>query len=33
MTRQGRGQPVRLAGEPGLEITMPTGIGRDELPA
>ena len=29
--RQGRGKPVRRAGEPGLEIALPTGIGRDEL--
>jgi rhodanese-related sulfurtransferase len=33
LIRQGRAQPVRRAGEPGLEITMPTGIGRDELQA
>ena len=33
MIRQGPAQPVRRAGKPGLEITIPTGIERRELQA
>jgi rhodanese-related sulfurtransferase len=33
LIRPGRAEPVRRAAEQGLEITMPTGIGRDELQA